>query len=78
MPFNRDWLIPDDMERKPAWVWLGALKALWYEGVQVIQQIEKATLEEGTPLTAAQRTNLENWFDGWLTRLQNRVSTPPS
>lgn len=77
MPFNRDWLIPDETGNKPAYVWLGELKALWSEGVRVIQQIEKNELEEGTGFTPNQRNRLVKWFDDWHSRLRNQVNTPP-
>jgi len=77
MPFNPDWLIPDE-RGTPVDRWLGQLKALQTEAVRVINRLRVGALEDGTGLTAGQRTALYNWYDGWRARIQQHLNTAPS
>lgn len=77
MPFNPDWLIEGETGSTPADRWLGQLKALQVEAVQVVNRIRDGILEDGTSLTANQRQKLLGWYDGWLGRVQSHVTTAP-
>lgn len=77
MPFNPDWLTPDN-GGTPADRWLSGLKALHTEGAQIVNRMRDGVLEDGTALTAGQKQKLRDWFDGYLTRLQAHVTTPPA
>jgi hypothetical protein len=77
MPFNPDWLVPEESGQAPIDRWLGTLKGLQVEGVQVVNRIRAGVLEQGTNLTAAQKQALLGWFDGWLTRLQTHAASQP-
>jgi hypothetical protein len=78
MPLQQAWLVPDETGMTPADRWLGTLRALYVEAVQVLNRLRVGGIEGGVGLTTAQKTTLLNWYDDWLMRLNNHVKSGPS
>ena len=80
MPITVDntWLVPDEFGRTPAQRFLGGLKEAHTELARILSRVAQDQIEDGTALTAAQRTNLRNRANAILALLATHVTTPPT
>jgi len=74
---DNTWLVPDATGATPAQRYLSGIKAAHTELAQILQRVMADRIEDGTVLTAGQRTNLRNRANAIIAALDTHVSTPP-